>query len=426
MKFVIWGAGYRGRLLLKTLGKSTIVAFVDKDEKKVGSSVDGIPIISTSKLMEEFKDFFIIISTVIWKEEIINYLESNDIYRYLEIDRATVEVQFYGGGLPYEEMIRKKHVEVDRQLALYGINVFSIMFYQYCEKIGVDVAFVECDEQKKIIREMKRMDDGTKFVTVSSAKGRNVLITDRYLDKTTNYFGDAINFYNFSLLSKYKYSKLDCFKNKYNGERCFIVGNGPSVRIEDLEKLYSNGELTFGVNSIYEVFKITKWRPTYYMVEDGPYCKKDYECFSEINVKAIFIGDVFQKNIIRDDVYYLHVFRDYYDLEGPDFSIDINKGVYHGGTILYNCIQVAAYMGFKKIYIIGADCEYKNNNQDYFFDCDVSEYPKLQMNMKNVFYAYRKAKMCLRERGVELYNATRGGKLEELDRVDFDRLFNNK
>ena len=31
------------------------------------------------------------------------------------------------------------------------------------------------------------------------------------------------------------------YKNLHQGEKCFIIGNGPSLRAEDLQKLYENG-----------------------------------------------------------------------------------------------------------------------------------------------------------------------------------------
>lgn len=55
-------------------------------------------------------------------------------------------------------------------------------------------------------------------------------------------------------------------KNIHQGERCFIVGTGPSLSISDLEML--KGEVTFGTNRIYELYNQTNWRPTYYINQD--------------------------------------------------------------------------------------------------------------------------------------------------------------
>ena len=46
--------------------------------------------------------------------------------------------------------------------------------------------------------------------------------------------------------------KIKKLKDNYIGKRCFIIGNGPSLRIEDLNCL--KGEYTFAANRIYEIF----------------------------------------------------------------------------------------------------------------------------------------------------------------------------
>ena len=53
-------------------------------------------------------------------------------------------------------------------------------------------------------------------------------------------------------------SRLQKFYNTKVGKRCFIIGNGPSLRIEDLERIKDD---TFAVNRIYKIFDKTFWRP---------------------------------------------------------------------------------------------------------------------------------------------------------------------
>jgi hypothetical protein len=71
------------------------------------------------------------------------------------------------------------------------------------------------------------------------------------------------------LVSHYNHSgkALKSFKNTHTGKRCFIIGNGPSLKAEDLEQL--KNEITFAFNRIYYIFDQTSWRPTYYCAEDN-------------------------------------------------------------------------------------------------------------------------------------------------------------
>ena len=109
----------------------------------------------------------------------------------------------------------------------------------------------------------------------------------------------------------------------------------------------------------------------------------------------------------------------------PKFSDNLAAKSYTGTTVTYTCMQLAAYMGFKEIYLLGVDFSYGESqlNQPYmqFYKQDVSE---LSMGFVNqVSLAYKAAEKYTREHGIRIYNATRGGKLETFERVDFDHLF---
>ena len=48
--------------------------------------------------------------------------------------------------------------------------------------------------------------------------------------------------------NKYSFNKILSYKNKYKNKRCFIIGTGPSLEINQLELL--KNEYTFSMNSI--------------------------------------------------------------------------------------------------------------------------------------------------------------------------------
>ena len=61
---------------------------------------------------------------------------------------------------------------------------------------------------------------------------------------------------------------LAAYKDIYTGQRCFLIGNGPSLRAEDLTRLHEAGEITFAFNRVYNIFEQTPWRPTFYISQD--------------------------------------------------------------------------------------------------------------------------------------------------------------
>lgn len=232
---------------------------------------------------------------------------------------------------------------------------------------------------------------------------------------------------------KENYSRrLQDLKDTKIGKRCFIVGNGPSLTTTDLEKL--KYEDCFAANKIYKIFEKTEWRPKYYVVAD--WSGLNDEDADKVNVETVFFGDHFYRlhNIKMDNaiVFYGDRLLDTKP-ESFHFSNDISKGICLGATVTYACMQIAVYMGYKEIYLLGIDHNFayvvdskgnivKNPNveESHFFSEDASKAYADMIGMSN---AYIDAKKYAEMHGIKIYNATRGGALEIYPRVNFDDLF---
>ncbi len=234
---------------------------------------------------------------------------------------------------------------------------------------------------------------------------------------------------------------VHALKSNHEGESCFIIGNGPSLTVEDLDLIANSGYCSFAANSIFKMFDKTKWRPTYLVYQDqqmidgllDEFCNLSNEC---------------EKMIVRRDVYHqlknkinkcanvvfpklvMHIRKDRY----YDFSEELTKCAYDGCTVTYFSIQLAYYMGFKNIYLIGMDHTFpiifdENDNivEDKNIKMHCFEDPKnVVLNPARVLettYAYRSARKFLESHGVNIFNATRGGKLEEFNRINVDKIF---
>ncbi|ODG92009.1 MULTISPECIES: 6-hydroxymethylpterin diphosphokinase MptE-like protein [Bacillaceae] len=228
---------------------------------------------------------------------------------------------------------------------------------------------------------------------------------------------------------KSHFEKLKDIKNKHLGERCFIVATGPSLKIEDLEKL--RGEITFSMNSICLAFDETDWRPTYYGIQ----CIGNYLRFEEdiknLDSECKFIGEPILKRAEIPEEYYVYPMNmlNHYWLHteyNTKFSDDAFAVVYDGYSIAYSLIQIAVYMGFKEIYLLGADCNYSSDLNHHFknYDCFDPTYSVAGIKM---IHAYSVAKKYADSNNIKIFNATRGGMLEIFERVDLDDVIaNNK
>ena len=234
--------------------------------------------------------------------------------------------------------------------------------------------------------------------------------------------------------------KLSLLKDCHKGEKCFIIGNGPSLDVKDLDRIYEKGMISFATNRVFKIFEKTKWRPTYYASEDILLMQDAQKVIEEMNVKGRFIPINLKWyegiDIPNADYFYI----EYQDpmKETYGLSLDIPHNIRCRGTVTITCLQLAIYMGFSEIYLIGVDLGFgrmieKQGNvvidntiknhfaEDYdkgIFDqgFHVDEATEAYMDVENLSRKLRTFKV---------YNATRGGKLEVYERVDVDSILNN-
>ncbi|MCR5312839.1 MAG: hypothetical protein K6E54_04205, partial [Bacteroidaceae bacterium] len=74
MRFVIWGAGVRGRRLMRFLGKSRVAAFIDNRLEIQNTLYEGIPIIPFEKYLSSYAECYVVITPILGKERIIDEL----------------------------------------------------------------------------------------------------------------------------------------------------------------------------------------------------------------------------------------------------------------------------------------------------------------------------------------------------------------
>lgn len=265
-------------------------------------------------------------------------------------------------------------------------------------------------------------------------------------------FGSEIDIENFFIREINKHSYKDRksilsemhLKDKHKNQRCFIIGNGPSLRIEDLELL--KDEVTFAANAVYLCFDQTDWRPTYYFCVDNRGYGRIHDEINHVEAQCRFVPylSALLAGKVYDEITYYN--RQYQGacIEGNKislnnnykFSDNVEEVVYQGTTVVYDAIQFAVYMGFSEIYLLGVDFSFQLEYQpdgsvmetdaerDHFID-------NYNRNFENLVpatpiyamkWAYQKAKEVCDQKGIIIRNATRGGKLEVFERVSFDSL----
>jgi len=231
--------------------------------------------------------------------------------------------------------------------------------------------------------------------------------------------------------------RLQALKNIHQGKRCFIIGNGPSLKAEDLTKLYKKDEITFAFNRIYNIFPQTAWRPTYYISQDEKMLKGCASEVAKIETKKKFVPIEMEwyYGIKIPDITSFHIINR--EINGyPSFSEDISKEIVNSKTVAYTAIQIAVYMGIKEIYLIGTDHHFhisQNDKGEIIVDPSAKDYfcNDYNTDKENLYIpntdkstlTFIAAKRYADAHNIHIYNATRGGKLEVFERKEFDTLF---
>ena len=228
--------------------------------------------------------------------------------------------------------------------------------------------------------------------------------------------------------------KLQSLQNQFKGKRCFILGNGPSLRVGDLDRLKS--EYTFASNKIFLIFNETSWRPTFYSVEDHLVLEQNQDEIESVEAEyKIFPSYPIQRaRSFSNSIYFRLHYQDFYPNE-PEFSDNLMKTLYWGSSIVYTQMQLAVAMGFSQIYLIGVDYSYvepsQKNGKVLTSEGEVNHFhkdyrkPGEKWFVPNLHYhekSFGKAKKFADSAGIEIINATRGGKLEIFPRLDLDSL----
>jgi hypothetical protein len=230
--------------------------------------------------------------------------------------------------------------------------------------------------------------------------------------------------------SRYRASlrRLAALKNRSQGKRCFIVGNGPSLRKMDLSLL--RDEVTFGMNRIYLLFDQLGFATTYYVAINNLVIE---QCAAEIvKLPCPKFINWYARELIdfTDDMMFVHL------RSGPSFYTDITEGVWAGATVTYVAMQIAYYLGFEQVVLVGVDHFYKTKGKPHAMVVSQGDDPnhfdpryfgkgfRWQLpNLEASELAYRIAKYQFELADREIVDATVDGCLQVFRKVDYQTLF---
>lgn len=223
--------------------------------------------------------------------------------------------------------------------------------------------------------------------------------------------------------------KLTALKDTHLGERCFVVGNGPSLRDTDLTRL--KDEFSFGFNRIFLAAEELGFVPSCLVSINDLVIEQSVAELQAARMPKFFSWRARRWIKMDADTHFI-----YTSYTGPGFSRDVTGRVWEGATVTNVALQLAFHMGFSTVILIGVDHNFASQGKPNVTVTSTGEDPnhfsgayfgkgfRWQLpDLETSERGYRNAREAFASAGRQVLDATIGGKLTIFPKVEYDSLF---
>lgn len=216
-------------------------------------------------------------------------------------------------------------------------------------------------------------------------------------------------------------------KDIHKGKDCFIIGNGPSLNNMTLEPL--NDYFTFGLNKLFLIRKRIKLMVDFFVAINPFVIEQCWEEYAQLD-SMIFLSFNSTSSIKKKHLLGFNYL--YEDHETIRFSRNLDRFVGAGYTVTFCAMQLAYFMGFKRVFLLGMDHTFNqmgNPNETQHlvtddvnhFDPDYFKGQKWQLaDLAGSEAAYGLAKYYFESDGRQILDSTLNGKLEVFPKISFE------
>ena len=201
-------------------------------------------------------------------------------------------------------------------------------------------------------------------------------------------------------------------KDKFHGQRCFIIGYKEGVKLDELNLLFN--EKCISYNGICKFFSKTPLRPTQYILSNaehylgnGKYIEA-MDCFVASNVTVF--EDKFEKKPT-----YFNIMGNGFIPQLPSFGSTQHSEALRRVDDLYIALQLALYEGFSEIYIYGFDGIY---------DAQITSYDEALVNDEKKYDYPEEAQTLLKN--VKTYASSAGVSIYNMSGIDSLNMFESR
>ncbi len=223
--------------------------------------------------------------------------------------------------------------------------------------------------------------------------------------------------------------RLAALKDSHRGERCFIIGNGPSLKNTDLKKLRS--EFTIGMNRIFLAFPELGFETSVLLSVNDLVVEQSAREIQSLPIPKFVSWRARRWLQPAENLYFL-----YTTYTGPKFATDVTGRLWEGATVTYTAMQLAFYLGFATVILIGVDHTFvtkgkpnttvvsQGDDPNHFHPGYFGKGFRWQLpDLDTSEQAYWMARKAYEAAGRKVIDATVGGMLQVFPKVEYESLF---
>ena len=250
------------------------------------------------------------------------------------------------------------------------------------------------------------------------------------------------------------------FKNSGKGKRCFILGNGPSLKLYDLSVL--KGESVYCVNEFFRTGLIDDVSPdNYFLAEPRYFLQDDPDDESKRFIESIknivdagiglWVPLLFKKKVTElfGDAENIYFYKNNLSAEYLNkHFVSFDKCIPGMQAVLHYAILHAVYSGFDEIYLLGAEQTDVVNAIKYYSDPDAESEYAFKLNEKEkawkiglannctlpdklygyarIFELYDELSDYCSRMNVKIYNCSPGSLIKSIPYKDWKELYEDK
>ena len=224
-------------------------------------------------------------------------------------------------------------------------------------------------------------------------------------------------------------ARLAAMRDTCADRTAWLIGNGPSVRTEDLDRIAHSGHLAFGFNRFHLAHDRTCLRPHFTVTGDRQMIEDFGDEIVGRSGGIVFVAHERPPGLAGEYCWVRQI-----GAFPSLFSRDASRHVTPGGSSLYVALQIGHFLGIRRWFLYGADFAFRfdrnstaadgwrsaTGDGNHFIPGYRGGRPWCPPSIENILPSFLAARQLMESEGGFIRNATWGGALEVFERISFD------